>query len=76
MDACDRIEDLPPFVGVEQAAAVLGISRTSAYSLARRWERTNGNEGLPVVRLGRTLRVPAAALARMADIDLPSTPRR
>jgi excisionase family DNA binding protein len=57
---------VPRFLTVEEAAAVLRIGRTSAYELARRWLATSGREGLPVIRLGRTLRVPQAALERLA----------
>ena len=57
---------VPQFLTVEEAAAVLRIGRTSAYELARRWLATSGREGLPVIRLGRTLRVPEAALERLA----------
>ena len=57
---------VPQFLTVEEAAAVLRIGRTSAYELARRWLATSGREGLPVIRLGRTLRVPQAAIEGLA----------
>lgn len=50
---------------VEEAADVLRISRNTAYMLARRWRDSGGEEGLPVVQFGRTLRVPRAALQRL-----------
>jgi excisionase family DNA binding protein len=43
---------------VEEAARVLGISRSSAYEAARRGE-------LPTVRIGRRYVVPRVALERM-----------
>jgi excisionase family DNA binding protein len=50
-------------VSVEQAAEILGISRGSAYSLAKAGT-------LPTVRLGRRLLVPKAALDRLlGEID-------
>jgi hypothetical protein len=61
------LEELPEFLTVEEAARVLRISRTSAYLLTQRWRFTHGREGLPVRRLGRVLRVPRAALIRMAE---------
>jgi hypothetical protein len=61
------LDDLPEFLTVEEAAAVLRISRTSAYLLTQRWRYTRGEEGLPVKRLGRLLRVPRAALVRMTE---------
>jgi excisionase family DNA binding protein len=45
-------------VTVEEAAEILGISRGSAYSLAK-------SGSLPVVRLGKRLLVPKAALDRL-----------
>ncbi len=47
-------------ITVEEAAALLGISRGSAYEAARRYEATRGAEGLPVLRIGRRLVVPLA----------------
>ncbi len=43
---------------VEEAAEILGISRNSAYALAKTRE-------LPTIRLGRRLVVPRAALERL-----------
>ncbi len=51
-------DELAPFLTVLEAAALLRISRTSAYEQARRYLFTGGREGLPVVRVGRCLRVP------------------
>lgn len=45
---------------------MLRIGRTAAYALTRRWRATGGAEGLPVVRVGRLLRVPVHELERMA----------
>lgn len=50
---------------VEEAAAALRISRNAAYALARQWRTSNGREGLPCIQLGRSLRVPRAALERL-----------
>ncbi len=57
-----------PFLKVEEAAKILRISRGAAYELARRWLATNGQTGLPVIRLGRLLRVPRASLEHLADV--------
>ena len=58
----------PATLTVEEAARVLRIGRTTAYALAREWRTTGGRSGLPVLELGRTLRVPRAALDRILDI--------
>lgn len=50
---------------VEEAAALLRISRNAAYALARRWRVTGGAEGIPCVELGRSIRVPRRALAEL-----------
>lgn len=46
---------------VEEAAKVLRIGRSAAYEAARRGE-------LPSVRIGRSLRVPRAALDRLLGV--------
>ena len=67
-DPTDQAEVLT----VEEAAAILRIGRSCAYALARRYRATGGREGLPVIKLGRHLRVPRNGLARLLDgeIDL------
>ena len=54
----------PDFLTIEQAAAILRVGRTAAYALAQRYLATDGAEGLPVIRIGRQLRVPRALLER------------
>lgn len=59
------LADLPDVLTIEEAAAVLRISRGAAYQLAHEYLWSGGHEGLPVFRLGRRLRVPKAALVRL-----------
>ena len=54
---------------------MLRISRTSAYALANRWLDTDGAEGLPALRLGRSIRIPAAAIERLAGPDAALAPQ-
>ncbi|MGH9152699.1 MAG: helix-turn-helix domain-containing protein [Acidimicrobiales bacterium] len=56
------LEELPLVLTVEEAAAVLRISRAAAYEQARIWRETDGRDGLPVVVIGHCLRVPRAKL--------------
>lgn len=70
------------FVKVTEAAEILDIGRTAAYEGAKRYRETNGAEGIKVVAVGGSLRVPVAWLEQMAggpidlDADLasPSAP--
>jgi hypothetical protein len=55
----------PDFLRVEEAAKVLRIGRTTAYALAGEFLDTNGASGLPVVRLGKQLRVRRIRLEQM-----------
>jgi excisionase family DNA binding protein len=57
---------------VEEAARLLRIGRSAAYEQARRYLATDGLEGIPVVRVGRSLRVPREALRRMLGFENPA----
>lgn len=48
----------PTTVSVEDAGALLGVSRTTAYRLA-----SSGEFPVPVIRVGKKLRIPTAMLA-------------
>jgi excisionase family DNA binding protein len=57
----------PLFLTVEEAAALLGISRTLAYELTRRYLITH-ESGLPCLRLGsRRIVVPRRAIDEMVN---------
>ena len=47
-------------VSVEEAGEILGCSRNTAYEAVRRGE-------IPVIRIGKLLRVPKAALERLLN---------
>jgi excisionase family DNA binding protein len=65
------LADAPDFLTIEEAAEVLRIGRNQAYELARVWRATVGERGVPVVEFGRRLRVPKAALLRLAGLAAP-----
>ena len=78
-------EHWPDVLTVEQAAVILRISRTTAYDHARTFLRTGGADGLPVIRVGRLMRVPRVQLEAMLGGPLqppplpstrPASPRR
>lgn len=56
------------FLPVEEAARLLGISRSLAYELANRWLESDQTIGLPAIRLGRRLLIKRAALEQMASV--------
>ncbi|MFN8212148.1 MAG: hypothetical protein U0R27_00700 [Candidatus Nanopelagicales bacterium] len=69
--AMDRpdLDLLPALIDVPTAAAVLGIGRSLAYDLVRtdRWPT-------PVLRVGKLIRIPTAALRRLLDPDTAAAP--
>lgn len=64
----------PDFLTVEEAAAVLRIGRTAAYEATRRWRATGGAEGIAVVKVGGTLRVPRRTIEALAGgpVEVPA----
>ena len=56
---------VPDCLTIEEAARVLRIGRTSAYSLAREWKETGGQAGIPYLEFGSSYRVPTAVLETM-----------
>ena len=58
-------QDAPEVLTIDEAAAILRISRNAAYAAAREWRATGGEHGLPCIEIGRTLRVPRADLDRL-----------
>ena len=55
-----------PTLDIDEYAALLGVSRSTAYLAARRGE-------IPIVRVGRRLRVPTAAVRRLLQLDEPAS---
>ena len=56
------------FLRVRDAARILGISNSAAYEQANAWLATEGQSGLPAVRIGRSILIPRAALDRLAAV--------
>jgi excisionase family DNA binding protein len=65
--ASSRLEDLPPFLTVVEAAAVLRLGRSATYDAITRGQ-------IPSVRFGKKLRVPRGAIAHLAREQLVSVP--
>lgn len=65
-----ELNDLPPSLGLEAAALVLGIGRTNAYALVQR-----GEFPVPVLRIGRRYRVSTQAVLRLLGVEPPAPSR-
>ena len=61
------LDDLPPFLTVDQAAKVLQIGRSKTYELTVEFDCSAGRTGLPFVWLGKQKRIPRTALLRYMD---------
>ena len=64
------LDELPALLTVDDIAAVLRIGKSLAYTLARQYEASGGTHGVPVIRVGCSLRSP-----RWAIIELVTTGR-
>ena len=62
---------IPEFLTVEDAGRALGLSRNLAYAAARRYRETGGRQGIPNLKIGGRILVPADALRRMATLPVP-----
>jgi len=51
-----------PTVGADEVATAYGIGINAAYAQGRRYIDTHGAEGIPALRIGRSLRFPTAAV--------------
>jgi excisionase family DNA binding protein len=69
-----EMEPLPDFLTVDEAAAILRISRANAYQLVGLGFATDGREGIRALRVGRQIRVPLRELEVLNGGPL--TPRR
>ncbi len=67
---------MPDLLTIEEAAQVLRIGRTAAYELARRFRATDGRDGIPVIAVGRQLRVPRSRLEAWIGAELETRVRR
>jgi hypothetical protein len=65
------LADAPDFLTMDEAAEIRRIGRNQVHELARAWRTTGGERGVPVVEFGRLLRVPKAALMRLAGLSEP-----
>jgi excisionase family DNA binding protein len=64
------LDGMPEMLRVEEAAKVLRIGRSAAYEAVAVFQATGGAEGIPAIRIGRSVRVPKRALLRWIDGQL------
>ena len=62
-----ELGELPATVSVEEAAEILGVSRSTAFNMAKRFLDTG--KGLPVLKCGRRLVVPVPRLLRLLGME-------
>ena len=60
----DELRALPPVIDVQTVAAALGVGRSHLYELIRCTEFP-----LPVLKIGRVIRVPSAALLEFMRVQ-------
>ncbi len=58
----------PRFLRIDEVARILQIGRSAAYEQAKQYLASGGRTGIPAVRVGRAIRVPAAAIEAWATI--------
>lgn len=58
----DALANLPPVIDLLEAAALLGLGRTTAYTLVRL-----GTWPTPIIRIGRLIKVPTSPLRELLD---------
>lgn len=63
-----------PTVGADEVAAAYGIGINAAYAQGRRYIDTKGDEGIPALRVGRSLRFPTAAVRAHLGLGSDSRP--
>lgn len=52
----------PDVLTVPEAGRILRLGKSAAYEQAQRWIRTDGEYGIPAMRIGRAVRVPRVML--------------
>lgn len=68
MGSSEQLSEVPttPLLTIAEAARVLRIGRSLAYEPANEYLATDGESGIPVIRIGGCLRVPRWALLELA----------
>ena len=59
----DGLASLPDLMTVSEVAAYLRLGRATVYELCARYVDSGGDDGIPAVRIGRTIRIPKRRFA-------------
>lgn len=65
-----EIDDLPGMLRIDEAAELLRVSKSHVYAVVAEYERTEGESGLPAIRVGHAIRVPREALREWIEASL------
>ena len=58
-----------PTMSVKEAGNLFGFGKTKSYEEAHRYLRSDGREGLPTIRFGRSLVCPTVRILDLLGID-------
>ena len=59
------MDELPLALTVAEVAVILRVSKSSIYEMVHVWQATDGRDGLPAYRVGRSPRVPRWAVLEL-----------
>jgi len=71
MTAADIHTQAPPLLTADEARLVLRIGRSNIYDSAKRFLMTDGEEGIPCVRIGRQIRFRRHDLEQITGSPIP-----
>ena len=71
MTAADNYIQAPPLLTADEARLVLRIGRSNIYDSAKRFLMTDGEDGIPCVRIGRQIRFRRHDLEQITGAPIP-----
>lgn len=71
MTAADIYTQAPPLLTADEARLVLRIGRSNIYDSARRFFMTDGEDGIPCIRIGRQIRFRRHDLEQITGAPIP-----
>jgi hypothetical protein len=71
MTAADIYIQAPPLLTADEARLVLRIGRSNIYDSAKRFLTTDGEDGIPCVRIGRQIRFRRHDLEQITGAPIP-----